>query len=158
MPRKPLATVLLVLALGLGAGCDLDDFLDRFGDFDTCSVAQGNTNVAGSWRLTASGSRSSCHDSRFDGDFRIPAVELEVRQVGDALELVTVPQVPGGRFLFSGTVRGTCVDFSAQEEGTTGSFLFVFDGNRDGADVAGEFTGEGPPGCSSRGEFRVRIQ
>jgi hypothetical protein len=165
MGRKPLATAVALLFAGLLTGCDLDDFLDRFNPVDPCSTASGPIDVAGTWRLTATGTRSSCDDSRRDGDFRIPAVELRVLQSADpnntsrhVLALAQVPPVPGGTFSLTGDVRGTCVDFTTQETGNTGSFRFVFDGNRDGSDIAGDFTGEGPPGCRSSGRFRIVIE
>jgi hypothetical protein len=74
------------------------------------------------------------------------------------LRLASPVDVPGGEFTLTGTVRGTCLEFTMEETGHAGSFRFAFDGNRDGADVAGTFTGEGPPGCASTGDFRVTIR
>jgi hypothetical protein len=162
-PRR-LAAFALCLPLVLGA-CQLDNLFPDLGVADPCSSASGPTQAGGTWRLTAQGSRSGCDDGRFDGDFRIPATQLEVQQISDTndpnqdtLDLSQIPTVPGGSFTLAGTVRGTCVDFTTEEDGSAGFFRFVFDGTRQGPDIAGDFSGDGPPGCVSSGQFRITVQ
>jgi hypothetical protein len=63
---------------------------------------------------------------------------------------------PAG-FTFNGKVRGTCVEFTTEEQTADGIVRYTFVGKAEGGDVVGRFYGTSPGGCRAEGSFVVKI-
>lgn len=144
-----------LLALS-ASGCELDEVLDA-GPLDAFVDAGPPADVGGRWTLSGTGRLTRCDDPRFETDnLRISSV-LTVTQTDDTLALTAVPD-NGGRFVFQdATVRESRVHFTTLEEVDGLQILLRFDGRYDALTntIRGDFEGEGPAGCTSRGDFRV---
>ena len=147
-------TTAALAALGCGFG-DLDDFLDEFDDYDPCYLSGGEeAAVTGDWVLSGAGSRSGCDlDSQNTARFTLDSRgQISVEQDEDG-GLTLVSDLGG--FSLTGDVDGACVTFTTKEPGS--DIWYEWDGTVDGNVITGEFTGYGPGGCLSEGDFTVLI-
>jgi hypothetical protein len=153
-----LPALLSLIAL---AGCDalLNSMHGDAGNFDPCNLAGGNASVAGSWTLRGTASRHDCDRATYNSD------SVDVSSLGGALIVAQddagllrlADPVPEG-IEFSGTMRGSCVEFITSESGVRYEW-----GKDSGATVdrpqhiSGKFEGEGPGTCTSTGSFSVEV-
>lgn len=128
-------------------------------DYDPCGSLAGPTDVSGSWSIEGRGTRSGCDDERLDGEItlRTGVFVVEMDETSGQITMGETITVPGGSFTVSGTVDGTCVDFTAYETGSAGDFDFDFDGTVENNRISGDFTGSGPAGCYTTGTFEVDL-
>ncbi|MFT4976892.1 MAG: hypothetical protein ACI8S6_002797 [Myxococcota bacterium] len=141
-----------MLALIMLSGCALSGFIDTEGLFE-CGFATGEEDVAGAWSITGSGSRSGCARSGLNTD------DLDLSSSGlivvaqDGSELWLESSI-GGFDLF-GEVEGSCVDFTTTEYDS--DIILAWSGTADYNTIVGDFSGSGPDGCYTTGEFTVII-
>jgi len=126
---------------------------------DPCGAYAGPTDVSGSWSIDGRGTRSGCDDESLDGEItlRTGVFFVEMDTTTGQISMSETVTVPGGTFTVSGTVEGTCADFSARETGSAGDFDFDFDGTVANNRISGDFTGSGPAGCYTSGTFEVDL-
>lgn len=144
-------------------GCELEGSGNEDSyDSDPCGTSSGPSDVAGNWRIRAEGDRFSCNDPDFNGYVLVRTNSFEVEQTQDPddedtddLSLTEAVSVPGGSVTITGTVRGSCVDFTLLESGDGGRYEYVFDGTEQGGRIAGTFRADGPPGCVTTGSFEI---
>ncbi len=143
-------------------GCELEPSDGDSYESDPCGTSSGPSDVDGTWRIRAEGDRFSCNDSDFNGYVLVRTGSFEVEQTPDPddedvheLSLAEAVSVPGGSVTVTGTVVGSCVDFTLLESGDGGRFEYTFDGNEAGGRIAGSFRAEGPPGCVTTGSFEI---
>lgn len=177
--------VVTACALAIGAGCGgADD--DAEAQLHTrCDLPHTGRELAGEWTLTAHGTRRRCEDEDFEGEVEIetsmPIDVLAEPQSADGASVEPTPDTiadafvqrieraeyvlgladgaPAGLSLAGGTV-GSCVSFTfAEELGGGDALVYELDGAITEADfVEGEFTGQGPAGCSVTGTFELLIR
>lgn len=147
------AAPLLVVVLSLAACDDLigDDFISEYDDH--CSAAGTEADVAGAWSLTGRGERSECSvDALNTESFDIESVGLlDILQEDAALRLAN----DRGDFELRGSVDGICVSFTTTE--VSHDISYSWSGTADNNTITGTFTGYGPEGCVSTGDFTVII-
>lgn len=160
MPGRPTFGHAVLLAGWLAvAGCGYEPGLPA------CAV-EAQAKVTGDWLLTATGSREACGNDRLNGElslrteapFRVTAESVTTPEMHSRLYLSEPP--PG--VSFAGEVTGGCVHFRIREQGPEAA-NYAFEGRMEDRHVArkklaGTFSGNGPDGCRSRGDFGVRIR
>ncbi|MEL6340178.1 MAG: hypothetical protein AAFP04_03135 [Myxococcota bacterium] len=123
---------------------------------DACASEQTEGDVAGRWSITGQG-EWDCADERQNASFELntpdpfDVVQTQGDDGSDALRIDDVEASAG--FVFSGSVDGSCVDFSISERDGGQSLALTFSGSIVGSVVEGEFSGSGPNGCAAEGEF-----
>jgi hypothetical protein len=136
-----------------GAGC---------GTVRQCNEEAGIANVAGDWLLSAEGSWDGCAVNGFEsGDLTMEAeVTLPVVQGTGADEgrlwLAEPVDSPDSAVTFSGTVEGSCIDFTLVESGAGYELRYEFEGAIDGTEISGGFTGTART-CKTEGDFTVTV-
>jgi MYXO-CTERM domain-containing protein len=160
--RGHAATVILGwMMLGAFVGCE-EDYAR---EIDRCidkSIREGKRAfwVQGEWTITGDGERSGCADEVLNAaqmDLRSQRVRVHQQGHFVFLESGQEARLPG--FTFSGMVGDRCIHVKASEETPYGLITFDFPGRFLGSSlVQGEFTGKGPSGCVSKGEFTASIR
>jgi hypothetical protein len=162
MGRGRAATVILGwMMLGTFVGCE-EDYAR---EIDRCidkSIREGKRAfwVQGEWTITGDGERSGCTDEVLNAaqmDLRSQRVRVHQQGHFVFLESGQEERLPG--FTFSGMVGDRCIHVKASEETPYGHITFDFPGRFLGSSlIQGEFTGKGPSGCVSKGEFTASIR
>jgi hypothetical protein len=161
---KKIASLLLVL-LGWGglimSGALACDPIEG----EAVSYCEDNplASVAGQWELMGSGSRSGCSEERFNTKkFTLTSLPFDVAQVstGTGLDSLELASDVGDNFDLKDTlVEGTCVSFTTVENSPQGTLQYRWTGTvQYGGDVRGTFSGSGPSGCTSSGDFTLVIK
>jgi hypothetical protein len=129
---------------------------------ERCASEPDEANLDGTWVIEGEGERDGCNEGIYNGDFTFAVKDpLQVRQTPasqiDELSMAEPVEVSGGSFSLTGTVDGSCVDFTTTEIQEALTLAFSFIGDVDGTLIEGDFTGTGPEGCESEGEFAVTV-
>ncbi len=156
------SSMLLLALAGCLVGCIVDSDYEPPPQFP-CDSSADNADVAGTWIITGSGTRTDCQDDeRLDTTlFTLGSVAITVSQNITSLKLVS-PTNSGSATLTltNGIVDGTCVDFELTElGGKDGKIKYEFAGAmKSNGEIIGIFDGDGPESCDSDGSFTIRIQ
>lgn len=162
-----------VLLLAAVAGCDDTRHIDV-----VCDKAQLGSEIAGVWKLEATGERKGCDNRRYEGDLELkntvgivvtareieatppasPAdafVERIVRRSEFTLDTRSAPS----ELTFTGSTEGSCVDAELTELLPNGDELaYELHGMIVHAGfIEGTFTGHGPEACETSGSFSVDV-
>jgi hypothetical protein len=149
------------MALGAFVGCE-EDYAR---EIDRCidkSIREGKRAfwVQGEWTITGDGERSGCTDEVLNAaqmDLRTQRFRTHQQGHFVFLESGQEARLPG--FTFSGMVGDRCIHVKGSEETPYGAITFDFPGRFLGSSlIEGEFTGRGPSGCVSKGEFTASIR
>lgn len=146
-PWGSTAPFMALLALGSG-GCEPATNADSVEPECQGVPAQ----VAGTWVLSGTGSRSGCENDKLDTDrFDLSSAGIAVAQNGDTLQLAEASET----FELFGTVAGSCLEFTTVEAVENDSIRYAWSARvtTDARRAQGSFSGSGPENCISSGTF-----
>lgn len=161
MKRSTQMMAIVVAVFGgiCAIGCTIDPDLDPFDDLYTPDQCTGTSpDLNGTWEITGTGKRSECREDFLNTDkFTLSSVKIPLVYDADTGEL-SVGNVPANSNfqVKSAVIDRACVEFTTVEGVGDQTIEYRWKGSaRSDNFLEGEFTGIGPSGCDTVGNFSM---